>query len=71
MFDKVANVNSETAVKNADGTFTVNFGRDGEVNNIPIKNSTGSWNAAMRQYTPSKAVIDGKIIPMKTIKSAK
>ena len=71
MFDKVANVNSETAVKNPDGTFTVNFGRDGEVNNIPIKNDSGGWGAAMRQYTPSQAVIDGKIIPMQTIEIAK
>ena len=71
MFDEVANVNSETAVKNEDGTFTVNFGRDGEVNNIPVKNDTGEWNAAMRQYTPSQAVIDGEIVPMQTIEPVK
>lgn len=71
MFDKVANINSETAVKNADGTYTVHFGCEGEVNNIPIKNSTGSWNAAMRHYTPSKAVFDGSIAPLETIESVK
>ena len=67
MFDGVANVNSETAVKNRDGTYTVHFGCEGAINNIPIKNETGSWNAAMRHYTPSEAVIDGKIVPMETI----
>lgn len=67
MFDEVANINSETGVKNADGTYTVHFGCDGKVNNIPIANETGVWNAAMRHYTPSKAVIDRKIVPMETI----
>lgn len=67
MFDEVANVNSENAVKNDDGTYTVHFGCKGEVNNIPIENDTGSWNAAMRHYTPSEAVVDGKIVPMETI----
>ncbi len=67
MFDEIANVNSETAVRNDDGTYTVHFGCEGEVNNIPIKNKTGSWNAAMRQYTPSQLVIEGKVVPMETI----
>lgn len=67
MFHDVANVNSETAVRNADGTFTVHFGVDGAVNNIPIENDTGRWNAAMRHYTPSQAVMDRKIVPMETI----
>ncbi len=67
MFNDVANVNSEVAVKNEDGTYTVRFGCDGGVNNIPIKNDTGVWNAAMRHYTPSQAVFDGKISPLPTI----
>lgn len=67
MFHEVANVNSETAIQNPDGTYTVHFGCEGKVNNIPIENKTGSWNAAMRHYTPSKAVSDGKIKPMETI----
>ena len=67
MFNEVANVNSETAERNADGTFTVHFGCDGKVNNIPIENDTGMWNAAMRHYTPSQAVMDGQIVPMETI----
>ncbi|MEX0337922.1 MAG: DUF1254 domain-containing protein [Arenibacterium sp.] len=67
MFDDVANINSNVAERNPDGTFTVHFGCDGKVNNLPIKNDTGSWNAAMRQYTPSDAVINGEIAPMETI----
>ena len=67
MFDDVANVNSEVAAVNDDGTYTVSFGCDGGVNNIPVSNDTGAWNAAMRHYTPSQAVIDGKIVPVETI----
>ena len=70
MFDDIANVNSEVAVANEDGSFTVHFGCDGEVNNIPIENDTGVWNAAMRHYTPSQAVIDGEIVSMQTITPA-
>lgn len=70
MFNDVANINSNVAEPNADGTFTVSFGCEGGINNIPIKNDTGVWNAAMRQYTPSQAVIDGKIVPMTTIAPA-
>jgi len=71
MFNEIANINSERAVKNEDGTYTVHFGCEGKVNNIPIKNKTGSWNAAMRHYTPSKKVVEGKIVPMETIKLVK
>ena len=71
MFNDVANVNSENAVRNEDGTFTVHFGCEGKVNNIPIENKTGSWNAAMRHYTPSESVIAGKIDPMGSIKLVK
>lgn len=71
MFDDVANINSETAIRNDDGTYTVHFGCERKVNNIPIKNKTGAWNAAMRHYTPSKDVIGGKIVPMETIELVK
>lgn len=71
MFNEVANVNSENAVKNDDGTYTVHFGCPGKVNNIPIANDTGSWNAAMRHYTPSTAVVNGEIVPMETIELVK
>ncbi|MBB6428978.1 DUF1254 domain-containing protein [Algisphaera agarilytica] len=67
MFNDIANINSETATPNDDGTYTVHFGCEGKVNNIPIQNDTGSWNAAMRHYTPSQDVIAGKIVPMETI----
>ena len=62
MFNEMADVNSEAAVKNDDGTYTVHFGCPGKVNNIPIANDTGSCNAAMRHYTPSTAVVNGQIV---------
>ncbi len=71
MFDDVANINSEVAEKNADGTYTVSFNCEGGINNLPIKNDSGAWNAAMRHYTPSEAVVNGSITPMKTIAPVK
>lgn len=67
MFNEHANVNSEVAKINKDGTYTVHFGCEGKTNNIPIKNKTGTWNAAMRHYSPSKNVINGTIKAMDTI----
>ncbi|MGJ8586124.1 MAG: DUF1254 domain-containing protein [Marinosulfonomonas sp.] len=72
MFDEVANVNSNVATPNDDGTFTVHFGcGDDAVNNIPVKNDTGAWNAAMRHYTPSDAVASGQIKPLPDIAPVK
>lgn len=59
MFNDVANVSSEmNPVQNADGTYTIRFGCDGEPNNIPIKegNLTGKFNVLMRHYNPSEKV---------------
>jgi hypothetical protein len=71
MFDDVAHVNSKRAKANEDGTYTVHFGCEGEVNNIPSKNDTGSWHAEVRHYVPSQAVMDRKIVPMDTIEPVK
>jgi len=59
MFNDVANVSSEmNPVQNADGTYTIRFGCDGEANNIPIRegNETGKFNVLMRHYGPSEMV---------------
>jgi len=67
MFDEVANVNSNRAKANEDGTYTVHFGCEGKVNNIPNKSDTGSWHAEVRHYRPSQAVLNREIVPMETI----
>lgn len=49
--------NNVTAKKNADGSFTINFGGGPDaVNNLPI---TPGWNYAVRMYQPRKEIIDG------------
>ena len=63
MFNDKANISSEmNPVKNADGTYTLRFGCDGQPNNIPIVegNSTGKFNVLMRHYGPSKQVSNGE-----------
>ena len=72
MFNDIANVNSNVATPNDDGTFTVHFGcGEDAVNNIPVRNDTGAWQAAMRHYTPSDAVISGEIKPLPDIAEMK
>ena len=59
MFNDNANISSETnPVQNADGTYTVRFGCEGQPNNIPIAegNTTGKFNVLMRHYGPSEEV---------------
>ncbi|MFK8043027.1 DUF1254 domain-containing protein [Congregibacter sp.] len=65
MFDDVANVNSELATPNADGSYTVSLGCDaGAVNRIPIENASGVFNITVRHYRPSTRVIDGyRLVP--------
>jgi len=63
MFNDVANISSEmNPVKNADGTYTLRFGCDGQPNNIPIRegNKTGKFNVLMRHYGPSEQVSKGE-----------
>jgi len=76
MFNDVANVSSEMdPVKNADGTYTLRFGCEGQPNNIPIVkgNTTGKFNVLMRHYGPSKMVShkEAGYNAMKTIKKVK
>ena len=65
MFGEVANVSSNTAEKNADGTYTVSFGcGDDAVNNIKTENDSGVFNLAFRHYIPSQKVRDGfRVLP--------
>lgn len=71
MYNDKATINSNIAEKNADGTFTVRFGCDGQANNIPTKGHDGSWNVLVRHYTPSPLVKELNIDPSKTIKPVK
>jgi hypothetical protein len=49
-------------VKNADGTYTLRFGCEGQPNNIPIVegNATGKFNVLMRHYGPIEMVSNGE-----------
>ncbi len=63
MFNDIANISSEmNPVKNADGTYTLRFGCEGQPNNIPIVegNATGKFNVLMRHYGPSEMVSKGE-----------
>jgi hypothetical protein len=63
MFNDIANISSEmNPVKNADGTYTLRFGCEGQPNNIPIRegNTTGKFNVLMRHYGPSEQVSKGE-----------
>ena len=63
MFNDIANISSEmNPVQNADGTYTLRFGCDGQPNNIPIRegNTTGKFNVLMRHYGPSEEVSKGE-----------
>jgi hypothetical protein len=59
MFNDKANINTETAVWNDDGTMTISFGcGENAINNIPTVegNKTGVFSLAFRHYIPSDAV---------------
>jgi len=63
MFNDLANISSEMSPEqNADGTYTLRFGCDGQANNIPIRegNTTGKFNVLMRHYGPSEMVSNGE-----------
>jgi len=59
MFDDLANINSDAATPNQDGTFTVSFGCGTKaMNNLPILNESGVFNVLVRHYRPSERVRD-------------
>ncbi|MEO0438854.1 MAG: DUF1214 domain-containing protein [Pseudomonadota bacterium] len=65
MFNDVANVNSEQAEVNEDGTYTLSFGCAADApNRIPIGNASGVFNITVRHYRPSDRVINGyRLVP--------
>ena len=59
MFNDTANLSSEMDLKiNENGSYTLYFGCDGKVNNIPelAGNTTGKFNVLFRHYGPSDMV---------------
>lgn len=63
LFNDIGNISSETnPVKNADGTYTLSFGCDGQPNNIPTVegNTTGKFIVLLRHYGPSEMVINNE-----------
>ncbi|MFD2167453.1 DUF1254 domain-containing protein [Thalassotalea euphylliae] len=57
MFNDLANLSSNTAKPNPDGTYTISFGcGDKAINNIPTKNASGVFNLGIRHYMPSDRV---------------
>jgi hypothetical protein len=50
-------------VQNADGTYTLRFGCEGQPNYIPVTegNTTGKFNVLMRHYCPSEQVSNGEV----------
>lgn len=76
MFNDVAHMSSEMDLeKNSDGSYTLHFGCEGKVNNIPIAegNTTGKFNVLFRHYGPSEMVSNDKAgyNPAKFIKVVK
>ncbi len=70
MFNDRANLSSNTATPNTDGTYTISFGcGDKAPNNIKTANDSGVFNLAIRHYKPSKLVsVDGyRILPTVTV----
>jgi len=63
MFNDIANLSTEMNLdQNADGTYSLRFGCDGQPNNIPIRegNTTGKFNVLMRHYGTGPQVSNGE-----------
>jgi hypothetical protein len=57
MFNDLASLNSNTAMPNDDGTFTISFGcGEDAINNIEIANDSGVFTLGIRHYMPSDRV---------------
>ncbi len=57
MFNDLANMSSDTATPNADGTYTVSFGCGEEApNNLPTANDSGEFTLSIRHYQPGERV---------------
>jgi hypothetical protein len=72
MFNDLANLSSNNATPNTDGTYTISFGCGEKApNNIKTANDSGVFNLGVRHYQPSELVsVDGfRILP--TVKAFK
>jgi hypothetical protein len=72
MFNDLANLSSNNATPNADGTYTISFGCGEKApNNIKTANDSGVFNLGIRHYQPSELIsVDGfRIVP--TVKAVK
>ena len=66
MFNDLANLSSNTATPNADGTYTISFGCGEDApNNIETANDSGVFNLGIRHYQPGELVsVEGfRILP--------
>ncbi len=65
MFNDVANVSSETATPNEDGTFTLSFGCGPDApNNLETVNESGVFTVAIRHYRVGDKVTNGyRLLP--------
>lgn len=70
MFNDLANLSTNSAELNKDGTYTVSLGcGDDAINNIKTKNDTGMFNLGIRHYMPSDEVINGyRLLPLLKVK---
>ncbi|WOH38642.1 DUF1254 domain-containing protein [Thalassotalea fonticola] len=67
MFNDLANLSSNTAKPNKDGTYTISFGCGSDaLNNIATENATGVFNLGIRHYIPSDRVKDDgyRLLPL-------
>ena len=70
MFNDFANLSSNTATPNADGTYTLSFGcGENAVNNVETKNDSGVFNLAVRHYQVSDLVRVDSYRILKTMKA--
>lgn len=53
------NINSQSGVRNADGSMTVNLGGCNDASRVNCIPLTEGWNYAVRLYRPEPSVIDG------------
>lgn len=65
MFNDVANMSSDTATPNEDGTYTVSFGCGPDApNNLATANESGVFTLGIRHYRPSERVMNGyRLLP--------
>lgn len=72
MFNDLANLSSNTAKPNPDGTYTISYGcGKNAINNIETKNDSGVFNLGIRHYQPSDLVSKEGFRILPTVKIVK